>query len=52
MKGANVFYVIKYKGNRNENPLFISEHTYHMVFLGPHSSTWYHLLHYFNTKIP
>lgn len=35
MKGAKLFYVLKYKGNRNESPLlFISEHTCHMAFSG------------------
>lgn len=34
MKGAKVFYVLKYKGNRKENSLFISKHTCHMAFSG------------------
>lgn len=34
MKGAKVFYVLNYKDNRKEKPLFISEQTCHIVFSG------------------
>lgn len=32
MKGAKVFYMLKYKGNRNKNPFFISVHLPRGIF--------------------